>query len=73
MTRFFRVDDLSGAFRYVFRDRRTEDGDFLERYDPATRTWVKAPPTVMSYLYNGEIGATEITEIEADALRAAAT
>ena len=68
MTRYFRVDNLSGTFQYVFRDRRTDDGLFLERYDPASGTWIEATAQVIPYLYNGEIGATEITWREADAL-----
>lgn len=68
MTRYFRVDDLTGALRYVFRERRTPEGHFLERFDPKTGTWIEDDEALAGYLFNGEDGATEITETAALAL-----
>lgn len=68
MTRYFRVDDLTGALRYVFRERITDLGLFLERFDPARGEWVEDNEALAGYLYNGETGATEISEAEALAL-----
>jgi hypothetical protein len=68
MIRYYRVDDLAGALRYVARERRSEEGLFLERFDPTQGKWIEDTEALSAYLYNGEIGATEITEAEALAL-----
>lgn len=68
--RFFVVDDIvTGAIRFIFRKRYADGGLHLERYDPATDAWVDAVAAVAGYLYNGEVGADEITAYEAEALR----
>ena len=68
--RFFVVDDIvTGAVRFIFRKRYADGGLHLERYEPVTDAWVDAVAAVAGYLYNGEVGADEITADEAEALR----
>lgn len=62
------------AFRKVnsiFRIRHEDDGLYVEKYDPAVGAWTEGPGTLLRFVNEGELGADEISEQEAERLIAA--
>lgn len=63
-TFYFRIESPLG----VFRRRREPKALFVERYDVPSGSWVDDMAGLAGYLYNGEVGATPISEEEAHRL-----
>jgi hypothetical protein len=60
--RYFRlINVFTGEATGVFRKRVDETGLYLERFDPKTGGWIEDTPALAGYVYNGEVGAEEVT------------
>lgn len=68
-TRYFRL--LDPQFRTAtsaFRIRESDGGLFVERWDTAEKAWTEAPSTLLRFVNEGELGADEISQAEAESL-----
>lgn len=59
------------AVAAVYRIRTDSSGLHIERHDAVTDTWTLGPGTFLSFVNEGELGADEISEEQAERLIAA--
>ena len=68
-TRYFRLlDPEFRAVAAIFRLRPDEAGLHVERFDPTADAWTEGPPTLLRFVNDGEMGADEISALEASAI-----